>query len=179
MLQPVLRKNDKKATLLIYSFSVIVLILIGILGRIQLHAELPFDVHIFAAANAIINSIVTVMLVVALFAAKNKKFALHKYTMVIAMALSILFLLSYVTHHLLAGDTKFGGEGAIRYFYFFILISHIVLAAVILPFILFTAYRALIGEYTQHKKLARITWPIWFYVSLTGPVIYFMISPYY
>jgi len=82
-------------------------------------------------------------------------------------------------HHLLAGDTKFGGVGAIRYFYFIILITHIFLAAVILPFILFTAYRAMISEWPQHKKLARITWPIWFYVSLTGVLVYLLISPYY
>lgn len=99
--------------------------------------------------------------------------------MLLAMGLSVLFLLSYVVHHLLAGDTKFGGEGTIRYVYFLILITHIILAAVILPFILFTAYRAMIGEYNVHKKIARITWPIWFYVSVTGPIIYLLISPYY
>jgi putative membrane protein len=80
---------------------------------------------------------------------------------------------------LLAGDTRFGGEGAIRIVYFVILITHIFLAAIILPFILFTAYRALTGEYATHKKLAKITWPLWFYVAVTGPVVYLMISPYY
>lgn len=95
------------------------------------------------------------------------------------MILSVLFLLSYVAHHLLAGDTRFGGEGAIRYFYYFILLTHIPLAGIILPFILFTAYRGLVGEYPKHKKIARITWPVWFYVAVTGPVIYFLIRPYY
>jgi putative membrane protein len=79
----------------------------------------------------------------------------------------------------LAGDTKFGGEGWIRPVYFFILITHIVLAAIILPFILFTSYRALIAEWPAHRKLAKLTWPIWFYVSVTGVIVYLMISPYY
>ncbi len=179
MLNPLLKKNDRKAKLLIYSFSVIVFLLIAALGRTKLNVDLGFDVHVFATINAVINSIVTVLLVVALVAVRKGNYVLHKNIMMAAMALSVLFLLSYVAHHLLAGDTKFGGEGTIRYFYFFILITHIILAAIILPFILFTAYRALIGEYTIHKKLARITWPIWFYVSLTGPIIYLLISPYY
>lgn len=179
MLKPVLQKNDRKAKLLIYSFSVIVFLLIAALGRTKLDVGLGFDVHIFAAANAVINSIVTILLVAALAAVKSKKYVLHKNIMMAAMVLSVLFLISYVAHHLLAGDTKFGGDGAIKYFYYFILITHIILAAVILPFILFTAYRALIGEYNVHKKLARITWPIWFYVSVTGPLIYLLISPYY
>lgn len=179
MLKPLLQKNDRKAKLLIYSFSVVVFLLIAALGCTKLNVDLGFDVHIFAVINAVINSIVTVLLLAALIAVKNGRYELHKNIMMIAMALSVLFLLSYVAHHLLAGDTKFGGVGSIRYVYFFILITHIVLAAIILPFILFTAYRALIGEYKVHKKLARITWPIWFYVSLTGPIIYSLISPYY
>lgn len=179
MLQPMLAKNDRKAKILIYSFSVIVFLLIAALGRTKLDVDPGFDIHIFALINAVINSIVTVLLLVALFAAKSKNFVLHKNIMMVAMVLSVLFLLSYVAHHLLAADTKFGGEGSIRYLYFFILITHIVLAAIILPFVLFTAYRAMIGEYKVHRKIARITWPIWFYVSLTGPIIYLMISPYY
>jgi putative membrane protein len=79
----------------------------------------------------------------------------------------------------LAGETKYGGEGIIRYAYFFILITHIILAAIILPFILFTSYRALVAEWPAHRKLAKITWPVWFYVSVTGVIVYLMISPYY
>ena len=99
--------------------------------------------------------------------------------MLTAIILSVLFLVSYIAHHLLAGDTVYGGEGSIRYFYYFILITHIILAAIILPFILFTAYRSLTGEYDKHKKLARYTWPLWLYVSVTGVLVYLMISPYY
>ena len=99
--------------------------------------------------------------------------------MMSALVLSILFLVSYIAHHLFSGETKFGGEGILKTIYYIILITHIFLAAIILPFILFTAYRALIGEYEVHKKLAKITWPLWFYVAVTGPVVYIMISPYY
>jgi putative membrane protein len=99
--------------------------------------------------------------------------------MLTAMGLSFLFLVSYILHHLFAGETTFGGTGAIRYVYYTILATHIVLAAVILPFILFTAYRALIGENEAHRKLAKKTWPVWFYVAVTGPVVYALISPYY
>jgi putative membrane protein len=99
--------------------------------------------------------------------------------MLAAIVMSVLFLVSYICHHLLAGDTSYGGQGAIRYLYYFILITHIVLAAVILPFILFTSYRALVAEWPAHRKLARITWPVWFYVSVTGVIVYLMISPYY
>ena len=99
--------------------------------------------------------------------------------MMTAIVLSVLFLLSYIAHHLLTDETKFGGDGVIKTIYYIILFTHIPLAGIILPFILFTAYRALIGEYEQHKKLTRITWPIWFYVAVTGVIVYWMISPYY
>jgi putative membrane protein len=112
-------------------------------------------------------------------AVKQGKFLLHKRIMFSALFLSILFLLSYICHHLFTGDTRFGGQGTIRYVYFIILITHIFLAAIILPFILYTAYRALIAEWPRHARLARITWPIWLYVSISGVVVYFMISPYY
>ncbi len=179
MLNPSWTKNDKKANILIYTFSVIVFAVVVALGRIQLKVNLGFDVHVFALINAVINSVVAVLLVIALVAVKRGRYVLHKKIMLTAMVLSILFLISYITHHLLAGDTKYGGAGAIRYIYYFILATHIPLAGIILPFILFTAYRGLIGEYPRHRKIARITWPIWFYVAVTGPIIYILISPYY
>jgi putative membrane protein len=178
-LAPVLQKNDRQAALLIWIFSIVVFAAVVALGAIKLKVEVGFNVHVFATINAGINTIVTILLAAALVAVKLKKYALHKKIMLAAMLLSILFLVSYICHHLLAGDTKYGGEGTIRYVYFFILSTHIFLAAIILPFILFTAYRALIAEFPQHKKLARITWPIWFYVSMTGVIVYLFISPYY
>jgi putative membrane protein len=179
MLQPSLQKNDPKAKLLIWIVSIIVFVAVAFLAEFKFNIHLGFDVHVFAAANAVINSIVVFLLIAGLIAVKQKRYELHKKIMLTAIIFSVLFLVSYICHHLLAGDTKFGGNGIIRYVYFFILITHIFLATIILPFILFTAYRALIGEYEQHKKLTRITWPIWFYVAVTGVIVYLMISPYY
>jgi putative membrane protein len=172
-------KNEKKARNFIIAVSLIIFVAITFMSRIKIEVDLGFDEHLFAKINATINSIVSLLLVAGLIAVKNKKFLLHKRIMLSAMGLSCLFLISYICHHLFTGETKFGGEGTIRTVYFFILGTHIVLAGIILPFILFTAYRALIGEWPKHKKLARITWPIWFYVAVTGVVVYFMISPYY
>jgi putative membrane protein len=193
MLQASLTKNDKKANWLIGIFSVVVFVVVVALGQIKLEVDLGFNVHIFATINAVINSIVSVLLLAALWSVKQKNYILHKRLMLSAMVLSILFLVSYITHHLLSGDTRFGdtdhdgllsdaeklAAGGMRMVYFVLLLTHIFLAAIILPFILFTAYRAMVAEYPRHKKLARITWPIWFYVSVTGVIVYLMISPYY
>ena len=193
MIQPALQKNDKKAKWLIYTVSFVIFVAVVLLSQVKLNVDLGFDVHVFAKANAVINSIVALLLLGGLVTIKQKKYVVHKKIMLMAMLLSVLFLLSYISHHLLAGDTKFGDinhdgilteeektmAGNIRLLYYFILLTHIPLAAIILPFILFTAYRALIGEYEQHKKLTRFTWPIWFYVAVTGVVVYIMISPYY
>ena len=193
MAKPFILKNDIKAKWLIGIFSFIVFAAVVILSRVQLDVSLGFDVHIFAKLNAIINAIIAVLLLAALIAVKNKNYATHKKLMLTALVLSVVFLISYITHHLLAGEAVFGDENhdgalsiaeaaavsSIRPVYLFILLTHVFLAAVILPFILFTAYRALIYEYPQHKKSARYTWPLWFYVAVTGPVVYFLISPYY
>jgi len=191
--EPVLKKNDSKAKVFIWIVSVIVFIAIAFLAEVKFTTSLSFNPHIFAKLNAIINSIVALLLVAALLAVKSKKYILHKRIMLTAITLSVIFLLSYICHHLLAGDTKYGDlnhdgivstdektlAGSMRYIYYFILITHIPIAGIILPFILFTAYRALSGDYTKHKKLARITWPVWFYVAVTGVFVYLMISPYY
>jgi putative membrane protein len=193
MLAPAWKKKDKQANWLIIVFSVIVFAAVVLLNRVKLEVDLGFDVHLFALANAIINSIVAVLLVVALLAVKQKKYVLHKRLMLTAMALSVLFLVSYICHHLFAGDTIFGdldkdgllseveksAVGSGRTLYILVLLTHIPLAGLILPFILFTAYRALTGEYARHKKLAKITWPVWLYVAITGVLVYWMIQPYY
>lgn len=179
MLAPVWKKNDARARLLIYTFSAIVFAAVVVLGRIQLNVDLGFDVHVFAKANAVINSLVAVLLVGGLWSVKSRNYQLHKKLMMAAMVLSVLFLVSYIAHHLFAGETKFGGTGTIRTIYYLILFTHIPLAGLILPFILFSAYRALIGEWSAHKKLVRYTWPIWFYVAVTGVIVYCLISPYY
>jgi putative membrane protein len=193
MLQPSIEKNDHKAKLLIWTVSIIVFVAVAFLSKYNLTIDLGFIPHLFAKANAVINSVVAILLVAGLITIKQKKYSLHKMIMITAMVLSVLFLLSYIGHHLLAGETKYGDmnhdgvvddaevlqAGGLRMLYYIILITHIPLAAIILPFILFTAYRALTGEYEQHKKLTRITWPVWFYVAITGVIVYYMISPYY
>jgi putative membrane protein len=179
MLPASIQKNDKKASLLIILFSVIVFVAVVFLSRIKLDVELPFNVHLFATVNAILNSLVSLLLVVGLIAVKNARYQLHRNVMMSAMVLSLLFLVSYICHHLFSESTSYGGEGAMKTLYYFILITHIILAAVILPFILYTSYRALVAEWPAHRKLAKITWPIWFYVSVTGVIVYLMISPYY
>jgi len=187
------KPNDKKARLLIYTVSAVVFAAVVFLSKYKLDINPGFDVHLFAKANAIINSLVAVLLVAALIVVKRKNFRLHKQIMLAAIFLSVLFLVSYIGHHLLAGETKFGDldhnglvsdeekalAGNARYLYYFLLLTHIPLAAIILPFILFTAYRAMTGQYEAHKKLVRITWPVWFYVAVTGVAVYRMISPYY
>ena len=179
MLEPVWKKNDSAARLFIIAVSIIVFIAISVLSRVKLDVQLGFDEHLFAKINATINSLVSVLLVAGLIVVKNRNYLLHKRIMLTAIVLSCLFLVSYICHHLFTGETKFGGTGTIRYIYYFILGTHIVLAGIILPFILFTAYRAMTGEWLKHRKLARITWPIWLYVAVTGVIVYFMISPDY
>ncbi|MDE3126063.1 MAG: DUF420 domain-containing protein [Bacteroidota bacterium] len=179
MLSAVLKKNDAQAKTLIGIFSFVVFAAVVLLSNFKLSIHLGFNVHVFAAFNAIINTIIAILLVAALVAVKTKHYLLHKKLMITALVLSVLFLISYIAHHLLAGETKFGGTGTIKVIYLIILFTHIFLAAIILPFILFTAYRALTAEFSLHKKLARYTWPLWLYVAVTGPIVYLFISPYY
>jgi putative membrane protein len=179
LLQPSITKNDRTARWLIFAFSIIVFSAVVLLSRVKLDVDLGFDKHLFAKANAIINSMVSLLLIFGLIAVKSRRYLLHKRIMLSAIVLSCLFLISYICHHLFTGETKFGGTGSTRYFYFFILGTHILLAAIILPFVLFTAYRGLTGEYDKHRRLTRITWPVWLYVSITGVLVYLMISPYY
>jgi len=193
MLPPVLAKNDNKAKWLILVVSFVVFAAVVLLSRIKLEVDLGFDVHVFAKLNAFVNSIVSLLLLAGLMVVRQGKYEQHKKIMIAALILSVIFLVSYICHHLFAGETKFGDidhdgvvteaekalVGGKRTFYYIILATHIPLAAIILPFILFTAYRALISEWPRHKKLARITWPIWLYVSVTGVLVYLLISPYY
>jgi putative membrane protein len=194
MLTPLFKKNDKKANWLIGIVSAVIILVVASLSRIH-PPKFPFDfnVHVFAFINALINSVVAVLLIAGLWSAKQRKYTLHRNIMISALLLSVLFLVFYISHHLFAGDTKFGdinhdgilsdmeiaAVSNVRTIYFFILASHIILVTVMLPFILFTAYRALIGEYSRHKKLARYTWPLWLYIAITGVVVYWMIMPYY
>jgi putative membrane protein len=155
--------------------------------------DLGFNPHIFAMLSACVNTVVSVFLVVAYILVRQKKYDLHKKMMLFTMVLSILFLVFYISHHLFTGETKYGDldhngilsdeeksiAGLTRYVYYFIISTHITLAGIVMPFVLYSAYRALTGEFDKHKKLVRYTFPIWLYVAITGVVVYLMISPFY
>lgn len=128
---------------------------------------------------ATINGLTAVVLVVAVWAIKNGKRTLHENLMKFAITLSVLFLGMYVAYHMTSDSTKFGGEGTIKYVYYFILITHILLSIVIIPFVLITYVKALSQRFDKHKKIAKIAFPMWLYVAVTGVIVYVMISPYY
>lgn len=155
--------------------------------------EAGFDVKILPFFHAVLNSATAVMLLASLYFIKNGRPVAHKWANLTAVGLSVIFLLSYVTYHFLTESTKFGDVnhdgvvdamevaalGGIRYFYFFLLLTHILLAIVIVPLVLFTLLRGFQNDLPKHRRIARITWPIWFYVAITGVIVYIMISPYY
>ncbi|MCB0771202.1 MAG: DUF420 domain-containing protein [Flavobacteriales bacterium] len=174
-----LRTPVALAKRIIWIFSGIVFVAVVVLNRVQVPTSGTWDVHVFAKVNAVLNSLVSVLLLLGLFTAKAGKWSVHKKVMLAAMSGSVLFLVSYILHHLFAGETRFGGEGAIKVVYYVVLATHIVLAATSLPFILLTAFRALSGRYPEHRAMARRVWPVWFYVSVSGVLVYFLISPYY
>lgn len=128
---------------------------------------------------ATINGITAMVLIAAVLSIKNGNRKLHERLMTTAIALSLTFLVMYVAYHMTSDSTKFGGEGIIRTVYFFILISHIILSIAVIPLVLITYVRALANKFDKHKKIAKITFPIWLYVAVTGVIVYLMIAPYY
>lgn len=172
---------EKKFKTPIIFVSIFIPVAVALLFSIKLKdcgiivAPLSFLPPIYAT----INGITALLLIVAVIAIKNGNRVLHQKLMTIAIACSVVFLVMYVAYHLTTESTKFGGEGIIRYVYFFLLITHITLSVIIIPFVLFTYVRALSEQFDRHKKLARITFPMWLYVAVTGVIVYLMIAPYY
>jgi len=168
--------DEKKYNKLIVVLSVVIPVAVAALFGIKIDAELPiFLPPIYASVNALTACV----LVAAVIAIKNSKRTLHERLMKFAIALSVLFLLMYVAYHMTSDSTVFGGEGTIKYIYYFILITHILLSVVVIPFVLITYVRAITNNIERHKKIAKITFPLWLYVAVTGVVVYIMISPYY
>ena len=163
----------KLITIVSISVPVVVAILFGV--RLPNVEPLSFLPPIYAS----INGLTAVLLIVALWAIKAKKTKLQQNIMKTCIALSLSFLLMYVAYHMTSDSTPFGGEGIVRTFYFILLVSHILLSIIIIPLVLHTYLRAYLKDFQRHKKLARITFPIWLYVAVTGVVVYLMISPYY
>ncbi len=174
-------KTDKKYNKWIITLSIIIPLAVAALFRINLR-DLGFDVEpltFLPPIYASINGLTAVILLTAFWAIKNKKIVLHESLMQTAIGCSVVFLVMYVAYHMTSDSTKFGGEGVIKYVYYFILISHILLSIVIIPFVLITYVRAITNDFERHKKIARFTFPMWLYVAVTGVIVYLMISPYY
>lgn len=179
-------KQDLNAVELKYRKWIIILsiaipIVVAILFGIKLK-DFGFDVEpltFLPPIYATINGFTAVLLIAAVIAVKNGNRKLHENLMKTAIACSVVFLGMYVAYHMTADSTKFGGEGVIKYVYFFILLTHILLSIIIIPLVLITYVRALAQRFDKHKKLARITFPLWLYVAITGVIVYLMISPYY
>ena len=161
---------------LIVVVSIVIPVVVATLFRVKIDG---YDFSFLPPVYATINGITAIVLVTALIAIKNGRTRLHQNLMKTCMILSALFLVMYVLYHMTSESTKFGGEGAIRTFYFFILISHILLSIIVIPLVLFTYLRAWQGEFAKHRKLAKIAFPIWLFVAVTGVLVYLMISPYY
>lgn len=169
--------NAKKAKRAINFVSILIPIVVAVLFGIRIPGVEPLS--FLPPIYATINGVTAVLLIAALWAIKNGKRPLHNTLMNVAIACSLAFLVMYVAYHMTSDSTPYGGEGIMRGVYFFILISHIVLSIVVIPFVLHTYLRGFLGAYQEHKKLARYTFPIWLYVAVTGVVVYLMISPYY
>jgi putative membrane protein len=168
---------EKRLNVLAYAVSAAVLFLVVLMRRVKL--DLGVDFTFLPPLHASLNALTAVILVYALWAIKRKDIQAHRRAIYAAMVCSVLFLLSYVLYHFTTPETRYGGEGWLRYVYFFLLITHIALAAVTLPFILLTFIRAYTGQFERHKKMSRWVFPLWLYVAVTGPICYLMLRPYY
>ena len=173
--------TEKKYKRGITILSIVIPVAVAALFGINLRA-LGFDVEplsFLPPIYATINGITAILLVSAVIAIKKGQRNLHEKLNTLAIVCSVLFLVMYVAYHMTSDSTTFGGEGIIKYFYYFILITHIVLSIVVIPFVLVTLMRAKFGKFIEHKKIAKITFPLWLYVAVTGVIVYLMISPYY
>ena len=168
---------EKKFKLWINIVSIAVPIVVALLFGVRIPnvEPLTFLPPIYASMNCI----TALLLLGALWAIKNKKISLHENLMTTAVACSLLFLLMYVAYHMTSDPTPYGGEGVIKYIYYFTLISHIVLSVVVIPLVLHSYVRAYLGDFIVHKKIVKYAYPVWLYVAITGVVVYLMISPYY
>jgi putative membrane protein len=162
---------------LIITLSVVIPLVVGLLfGMPKIQG---YDLSFLPPIYATVNGLTAVLLVAGVIAIRNNRQRLHERLMKTCILLSASFLVMYLAYHLTSESTKFGGEGMIRNFYFFILVTHILLSIGVIPLVLFTFVRALSGNFKRHRALARITFPIWLYVAVTGVIVYLMISPYY
>jgi len=170
-------QEEKKYNKWIVVLSVVIPLAVAALFGVRLPNVEPLS--FLPPIYATVNGVTALVLLTALWAIKNKKVQLHERLMKTAILFSVVFLLMYIAYHMTSDSTKFGGQGTIKYIYYFILITHIILSVVVIPFVLITYVRAITKNFERHKKIARITFPIWLYVAISGVVVYVMISPYY
>ncbi|QCE41597.1 DUF420 domain-containing protein [Psychroserpens sp. NJDZ02] len=174
-------EDEKKYNKWIVVLSILIPIAVAVLFNVKLK-DFGFNVEPLTFLPPIyagINALTAVLLVLAFMAVKKKNIVLHKKLMSTAIGCSVVFLLMYVAYHMTSDSTKFGGEGVVRTVYFVILITHIALSIVVIPFVLITYVRAITNNIERHKKIAKLTFPLWLYVAVTGVIVYLMISPYY
>ena len=172
---------EQKYNKWIVLLSIAIPVVVAVLFKVKLK-DFGFDVaplSFLPPIYATVNGITAVLLVVAVLAIKNGNRKRHELLMKMAIGCSVAFLAMYVAYHMTSESTKYGGEGVLRYVYFFILLTHIVLSIAIIPLVLITYVRALASKFDKHRKIAKITFPIWLYVAVTGVIVYLMISPYY
>ena len=174
------KKSDKLKRMdwFAYAISVVVILLV-IVMRMPEKMNFGMDFSWLPPFYSSLNALVAVFLLTALYFIKQKNIALHKTFILISIGLSVLFLFCYVVYHFTTPETKYCGVGNIRYVYFFFLITHIILAGAILPFILITFNRGILMEVAKHKRLARWVFPLWLYVAVTGPIVYLLLKPCY
>ena len=176
MAQQTALNQEEKYKKLIITLSLVIPLAVALLFGVKIEG---YDFTFLPPIYASTNGATAILLLLALWAIRMRKVQLHEVLMKICLGLSALFLVMYVLYHMTSDSTPYGGVGLVRYIYYFILITHILLSVVVIPFVLFTFARALSKNFERHKKLARITFPIWLYVAITGVVVYLMISPYY
>jgi putative membrane protein len=170
-------KYTTKYRLWIWAVSILIPVVVAILFMIRIPNVAPLN--ILPPPYATINGITAFLLILALIAIRKKNINLHKKLMQVSIGLSLVFLVLYVAYHMTSDPTPFGGEGLIRYVYYFILITHIILSIGIIPMVLISYVRAISNLFVEHKRIARYTFPIWLYIAVTGVLVYLMIAPYY
>jgi putative membrane protein len=169
--------GERKFNQLITVVSIVIPVVVAILFGVKIPNVEPLS--FLPPIYATINGVTAVLLLVAVWAIKNSKEKLHQQLMTTNIALSLLFLVMYIAYHMTSNSTSFGGEGVIRYVYYFILITHIALSIALIPLVLRTYAMAYLKKFEKHRTLAKYTFPVWLYVAVTGVVVYLMISPYY
>lgn len=171
-----MENNETKYKRLIILLSIVIPLAVAMLFTVKVDG---YDLTFLPPIYASLNGLTAIVLILAVVAIKKGNKLIHGRLMKTCLLLSATFLVMYIAYHMTSESTSYGGVGAIRYVYFFILITHIILSIAIIPMVLFTYVRALSEQFDKHKKLARITFPIWLYVAITGVIVYSMISPYY